>query len=368
LKNKYNVIDLFAGAGGLSHGFYKNSKFKILAANEIEKDMAATYQLNHPNVKVYNKDIKDFSFKDLKEDLNINKKDVDVIIGGPPCQAFSTVGKRLLEDPRGKLFQEFFRLVQEIEPKIFLFENVKGLISMDKGNLLKHIISLFESIGYFVEYKILNSLNYGVPQSRERVIIVGTHQKGIFKFPETTHCNNTTTKENFLTLKDAISDLPSLGNNDEANEYFIEPQNDFQKKMRENTDKLTDHSSPKNGIKLINLMKALPDGGSPEDLPLDLRPKSGFKNTYCRLWWEQPSTTITRNFGTPSSSRCIHPRDPRPLSTREGARIQTFPDTYRFVGSKTSKNLQIGNAVPPKLSEHLAKSILEFFESIKTTM
>ena len=357
---KYNVIDLFDGAGGLSYGFYKNDKFKILCANEIEKDMCETYKSNHRDVLVYNEDIKNFTVNKLKKDLSIEKLDIDVIIGGPPCQAYSTVGKRLLDDPRGKLFQEYYRIVKEANPKLFIFENVKGLVSMDKGNLLKLIISLFEKIGYTVHYKILNALDYGVPQNRERVIIVGTKPNYQFNFPLQTHNQDGSNGlKKHLTLADAISDLPSLDNNDKKTEYLLEPKNNYQKMMRKNTMKLTYHQSPNNNQKLRNLMKALPDGGTPKDVHIDLRPQSGYKNTYCKLWWNRPSTTITRNFSTPSSSRCIHPKDPRPLSPREAMRIQSFPDDYIFCGSKTSINLQIGNAVPPILSEFLAESTLQ---------
>jgi len=362
LKNKINIIDLFAGAGGLSYGFHTNEAFNILAANEVGKDMCATYSANHTDIPMYCRDIKDFSLELLNKDLGVTKDDVDLIIGGPPCQAYSTVGKRILDDPRGKLFQEYFRIVKETEPKVFLFENVRGLLSMDKGNLVKSIVSIFEELGYIVKYKILNAVNYGVPQHRERVIIVGYKTKKEYEFPESTHCDNNEQKPNYLTLSDALSDLPSFNNGESATKYTKKPSNDFPKNIRNNATSLLEHFSPKNNENMIALMKALPDGGTPADLPPHLKPKSGFKNTYCKLWWDKPSTTITRNFGTPSSSRCIHPKDPRPLSTREAARLQTFPDSYIFCGAKGSKNLQIGNAVPVELSKALAQSILDILE------
>jgi DNA (cytosine-5)-methyltransferase 1 len=361
--NKINVIDIFCGAGGLSYGFYKNKNFNLICANDIEKDMTDTYKSNHKEIPVYNMDIKEFNLDLLSKDLGVSEKDIDIIIGGPPCQAFSTVGKRLLEDPRGKLFQEFYRLVEECKPKMFLFENVKGLISMDKGNLLKHIINLFKDINYNVEYRVLNACDYGVPQSRERVFIVGTLDSKEFSFPNPTHSEHgCLVTEKYIPLKDAISDLPELGINDSKDMYTIESKNNYQSLLRD-TDKLTEHSSPNNNNKLVNLMKALPDGGNPLDIDESLRPKSGFKNTYCRLWWEKPCTTITRNFSTPSSSRCIHPKQPRPLSPREALRIQSFPDSYTLKGSMTSKRIQIGNAVPPLLSIHLAKAVEDYFKS-----
>jgi DNA (cytosine-5)-methyltransferase 1 len=167
----------------------------------------------------------------------------------------------------------------------------------------------------------------------------------------------------YLTLSEAIGDLPFIKTNDESFEYSSEPQNDFQMLMRKNApEKIMDHNSPNNNEKLVKMMELLPDGGSPEDLPEELRPTSGFKNTYCRLWWERPSTTVTRNLSTPSSSRCIHPRAPRPLTTREGARIQCFPDDYIFYGSRSDRNLQIGNAVSTFVSTAIKNSIKKHFE------
>lgn len=360
IKEKLKVVDLFCGVGGLSYGFSKDPDFKIVASNEILPNMAKAYQLNHPDVKVYCKDISDFGFSNLKNDLNIKDGEIDLIVGGPPCQAYSTVGKRLIDDPRAKLFQQYYRILNEIKPKSFVFENVKGLLSIQDGTLLNTILSLFESLGYNVKYKLLNSADYGVPQLRERVIIVGTKLDTEFIFPTPTHSDNShdVNLKSYLTLKDAISDLTVIGNNEVGFEYETDPQNDFQRIMRRNApDKIMDHNSPKNNEKLIQIMKFLPEGGTPKDLPDHLKPSSGFGNTYSRLWWDRPCTTITRNLGTPSSSRCIHPSSPRPLTTREGARIQCFPDSYIFCGSRGEKNLQIGNAVPTFLSEVIKNSI-----------
>ena len=359
---KYKVIDLFAGVGGLSYGFAHDDMFEIVAANEILRPMAIAYSLNHPNVKMYNKDIKDFSVADLTRDLDLQKGDIDLVVGGPPCQAYSTVGKRLIDDPRGKLFQEYYRMLTELRPKVFVFENVKGLLSMCGGELIKTIISLFKSLGYDVNLQLLNAADYGTPQIRERVIIVGTLLGGKFRYPTPTHYNPEgivcPSLKKYVTLGEALSDLPVLCNGGEAYEYATPPQNDYQRLMRAHAPEvIQDHNVPKNGEHLVRLMEALPDGGTPADVPEALRPKSGFANTYCRLWWNKPSTTITRNLSCVSSSRCIHPRQPRPLSTREGARLQGFPDDYKFYGSRTERNLQIGNAVPVFLSAAIKDSV-----------
>ena len=370
-NKKLKVIDLFSGVGGLSYGFANNENFEIVAANEILPSMAKAYSLNHATAKVYAGDIKDFNAQKIEKELNIKTNQIDIVVGGPPCQAYSTVGKRLIDDPRGKLFQEYYRVLKEFNPKLFLFENVKGLLSMQGGELLKTITSLFQSLGYKVHCELLNAADYGAPQIRERVIIIGSKLKTDFKYPEPTHYNPEKPLDLFskilkpyLTLEDAISDLPFIKSREESFEYSSAPQNDFQKLMRKNAPtKLMDHNSPNNNAKLVKIMELLPDGGTPEDLPVSLRPTSGFKNTYCRLWWKRPATTITRNLSTPSSSRCIHPKAPRPLTTREGARIQCFPDTYQFYGSRGDRNLQIGNAVPTFLSSAVAKAILDNFKS-----
>jgi len=370
---KLKVIDLFCGVGGLSFGFSHDNHFEIVAANEILLNMAKAYSLNHPTTKVYVEDIKDFNAQKVKKDLKIKPSEIDIIVGGPPCQAYSTVGKRLIDDPRGKLFQEYYRVLKEFNPKFFLFENVKGLLSMKGGELLETIISLFKSLGYKVQYKVLNAADYGAPQLRERVIMIGSKLKADFCYPECTHYNPEEkvdlfkrTLKPYLTLEEAISDLPFIKSGEESFEYASEPKNGFQKFMRRNApEKLMDHNAPNNNTKLVKMMELLPDGGTPEDLPENLRPTSGFKNTYCRLWWKRPSTTITRNLSTPSSSRCIHPKAPRPLTTREGARIQCFSDDYQFYGSRSDRNLQIGNAVPTFLSNALAKAILKNFKAEK---
>lgn len=370
MAKKLKVIDLFCGVGGLSYGFAHNDNFEIVVANEILPNMAKAYLLNHPAVKVYIEDIKNFSVEKVEKDLNIRTTEIDVIVGGPPCQAYSTVGKRLIDDPRGKLFQEYYRVLKEFNPKFFLFENVKGLLSIQGGELLETIIFLFESLGYKVQYKLLNAADFGAPQIRERVIIIGSKLKNDFQYPSRTHYGAEEIPNLFrnglkpyLTIEEAISDLPFIKSGEDSFEYALEPQNEFQKIMRANApEKLMDHNAPNNNAKLVKIMELLPDGGTPEDLPKELRPTSGFKNTYCRLWWNRPSTTITRNLSTPSSSRCIHPKAPRSLTTREGARIQCFPDSYQFYGSRSDRNLQIGNAVPTILSNALAGAILSNFK------
>lgn len=357
---KYTVVDLFAGVGGLSYGFSRNEHYEIILANEMRKDIAKAYTLNHSTVNMLQGDIKDLSENVLRQ--AIGNRTVDVVVGGPPCQSYSTLGKRQM-DARANLFMEYKRVLCILHPRAFLFENVKGILSMDKGVLFEHVRKEFEDIGYSLQYKILNAVDYGVPQLRERVILVGFLGDNPFQYPEPTHGKGLLP---YVTLQDALKDLPALSCGEENTVYTAPPDNEFLSWARHGgSDTLTEHKAPKNSAHLRKIMVALKDGQGKDDLPEELRPKSGFKNTYAKLWWEKPATTITRNFACPSSSRCIHPRDSRALTIREGARLQSFPDNYQFYGSDCLKRLEIGNAVPPLLSVALAEQMLKALDAEK---
>lgn len=350
----YKVVDLFAGVGGLSYGFSHNSGFKIVAANEIEKDISIAYTMNHPDVKMLNCSICDLTSEKLQEATGGQK--IDLVVGGPPCQSYSTLGKRQM-DGRASLFLEYKRVLQILQPQAFLFENVSGLLSMDGGKLFPKIQEEFKSIGYDVKFKLLNAVDYGVPQHRERVILVGFKGKNNYVYPEPTHGPG---RIPYVTLSDAIGDLPPLKSGGASNLYDRVADNEFLKFVRKNAAReVSEHNAPKNGARLVRIMETLKEGQDKFDLPESIRPKSGYPNTYAKLWWDRPSTTITRNFATPSSSRCIHPRDSRAMSVREGARLQSFPDDYKFYGGSGMKKLEIGNAVPPLLSVALAKQMLK---------
>ena len=354
---EYNVIDLFAGVGGLSYGFSEMPEFHILAANEIERDIAAAYSLNHPGVTMLNCDICALTESALLEATG--RQQIDIVIGGPPCQSYSTLGKRRL-DEKASLFLQYKRILQLLKPRAFVFENVVGLLSMDHGRLFPQIQAEFREIGYCLKHRVLDAVDFGVPQHRERVILVGFRGENPFIYPEATHGSG---KKAYVTLRDALGDLPCLKGGQQSAEYAGEADNDFLKFVRRGSGTLTEHIAPKNGAHLVRIMEALKDGQSKCDLPEDIRPKSGYGNSYAKLWWDRPSTTITRNFACPSSSRCIHPRDSRAMSIREGARLQSFPDDYRFYGSDGMKRLEIGNAVPPLLSVAIARQMALALES-----
>lgn len=361
-KKSIRVIDLFAGVGGLSYGFHLNPAFELVLANEYERSMCDAYALNFRETRVIPGDIAKIRFAGPGSVLEESNPRIDIIVGGPPCQAYSTSGKRLLDDPRASLFREYHRVLSELEPNMFIYENVSGLLSMAGGRLIDEIRTLFEDVGYNTEARVLNAVDFGVPQERRRVILVGTKPGVRFQFPEPTHRPLQPAGELFdlpphRTVADALSDLPLIGPGAASVDYLCDPSNEYQELMRTGASgELKDHSSSNHGEAMIRIMTALPEGGLMKDLPEELRPKSGFPNSYGRLWWNRPSTTITRNFGCPSSARCIHPKVPRSLTTREGARLQSFPDWFQFTGGRGTRNLQIGNAVPPLISSHLARA------------
>jgi len=357
MTEKPLAIELFSGAGGLSIGLEK-AGFDIVLANEIEKDFATSFQFNHPKTKMLCKDIHQIDFDAELKKLGSPK--IALVSGGPPCQGFSTVGSKKHQDPRNSLFYEYLRAVKEIQPNYVMFENVSGFKTMYHGAAYNTLIRELDDLGYDTVSSVLEASNYGLPQRRKRTIVVGWEKgKENVQLPLPTHDDGGTIFQCLkkITLMDAISDLPELKANDEKCIYGSEPHNAYQRQLRDGVQKLTEHHSSNYGEKMLEILSLIPAGGTVDDLPLRLRPKKYFSNTYSRLFPDVPAPTITRNFGTPSSSRCVHPFQNRALSTREGARLQGFPDSYVFYGSKTSKNLQIGNAVPPIFGEVIAKAI-----------
>lgn len=361
-KRRFTAVELFAGAGGLSIGLEK-AGIDVVIANEIMPDFAATLKANHPNTNVINEDIHKINFKEELKKLGL--KSVDVLSGGPPCQGFSTIGSKNRQDPRNSLFYEYLRAVSETQPRYTIFENVSGFKRMYGGFAYETLVKEMTALGYETKCQILNAANYGAPQIRFRTIVLGW-KKGLkpLDFPKVTHGDKDDLKP-YVTLMDAIGDLPHIEAGQSSSVYAKPPQTAYQKKIRGKQKILLEHNASNYGEKMQEILHLIPEGGSVKDLPERLRPKSSFCNTYARLLPNEPSPTITRNFGTPSSSRCVHPFQPRALSTREGARLQGFPDSYKFVGGKQSKNLQIGNAVPPILGEAIATVIKKALDSGK---
>ena len=359
-KDEFTAVELFAGAGGLSIGL-ERAGIHVVIANEIMPDFAATLAANHPNTNVIRDDIHKINFHDELKKLGLES--IDVLSGGPPCQGFSTIGSKNRQDPRNSLFYEYLRAVSETNPKYTIFENVSGFKRMYGGFAYETLVHELSELGYDTKCQILNAADYGAPQIRYRTIVLGW-KRGLkpLEFPKPTNgCKFG--QRPYLTLMEAISDLPPIGAGESSDVYATEPQNDYQRRMRGTQTLLLEHNASNYGEKMQEILRTIPEGGSIKDLPARLRPRSGYCNTYARLLPNEPSPTITRNFGTPSSSRCVHPYQPRALSTREGARLQGFPDNYKFVGGKQSKNLQIGNAVPPILGEAIATVVIDALRS-----
>lgn len=327
LNHTPTFIEVCAGCGGLSTGFIK-AGFTPLLINEMEKTFCETLKLNHTNTNIICGSMTEL-------DLKPYKGKVDVLQGGVPCQAFSQAGaRRGIEDPRGQLIIHFNQLINDCEPKLFLVENVKGLLTHNNGETFQSVIKLFENNGlYKVYYKLLNAKDYEVPQKRERIIIIGVHHsiKKEFIYPEKSEKN--------IVLKDVLMNVPhSLG--------AIYPAHK------------------------IEIMKLVPQGGCWVDLPEDIQKtymgksftSGGGKRGFARrLSMEEHCLTLTTSPSQKQTERC-HPNETRPLTVREYARIQTFPDSYQFCGSMVKQYKQIGNAVPVSLAYQIANQIKKFID------
>ncbi|MDP2925908.1 MAG: DNA cytosine methyltransferase [Nanoarchaeota archaeon] len=349
------VIDLFCGCGGLSEGF-EDAGFNIVCGNDVDKNMVESFKLNHPNAKAILGDITKIPSEEL---LNNNKKeDITLIIGGPPCQGFSSVGDRKEEDPRNKLFYEFVRVVKDIKPKIFVLENVTGILTMQGGKVKEIIKQEFEKLGYNVTIKILNAEEYGVPQKRRRVFFVGNLFGKEFEFPKVEFDG---INKPFRTVWETIGDLPQIDSGKESKEYLEEPKTDFQKLLRNGQKELLYHSSPNHSEIMIKRMENIKQGQNHSNLPKELKLNKGYPNIYGRLIADEPSDTITGNCGCISApGRFIHPLKHRAITVREASRLQSFRDNKIFVGNQNSKYKQVGNAVPPLLAKALALRIKDF--------
>lgn len=350
MKKTYNAIDLFCGAGGLSYGF-ERAGFNILLGIDNDKKALETFEANHKNAKSICGDITKITYKNDIKDL-IGDKSIDVIIGGPPCQGFSLSGPRNFDDPRNKLYLSYIRMVEEIKPRAFVIENVPGLVALFNGEVKNNIIERFTKMGYKVDCKILCAADYGVPQSRKRVVFVGTYKgEKDFCYPLPV--------ENIVTCEMALSDLPSLIDElgDEVQEYVSKPQNDYQKTMRERSNAVYNHVAAAHSEKVQHIISLVPDGGNYKDLPEEYRNSRNFHVAWTRFASNKPAPTIDTGH-----RHHFHYKYNRVPTVRECARLQSFPDDFHFIGNKTQQFRQVGNAVPPLMAQKIAEQIIDVLE------
>lgn len=375
----YNTVDLFAGAGGITEGFRK-AGYRCLLANDFDFEARHTFTYNHPNIPYVMKDVRELSIEEILETGKFNPEDVDVITGGPPCQGFSLAGQRISDDPRNVLFREYVRIAKELQPKVIFFENVSGILSMQKGKILQAIIKEFGEIGYRCKYSMVNAADYGVPQARPRFVLIGVRGEGIeITFPEPTHGKNDTNGQLYLfanelqpyvTVEDAISDLPNIEQGqgeEEIQQTPTELKNQYQRDRigSRKPGVIYNHRATRHAPEIVRRYSLIPQGCTNGVLPPELRTK---KQNVFKLSLAQPSRTVTCNFRTD----LLHPTIPRGLTVREAARLQSFDDDYIFFGNLARKakyltqDDQVGNAVPPLLAyafaEHIKNFILPQFE------
>ena len=343
MKNKLNAIDLFCGCGGLSYGFEK-AGYNILLGIDNDSKALETFELNHYGAKSICGDITEVTYEEDIKPL-IGDQKIDVIIGGPPCQGMSLSGPRKFDDPRNKLYLSYIRLVKEIQPKAFVIENVPGLVGLFGGQIKDSIIEKFTEMGYQIQYKILCAADYGVQQNRKRVVFVGI-KKGEFVYPEI--------HENKVSCSMALSDLPTLEDElgEEVLDYLMQPQNEYQKIMRKNSEVVKNHIAANHSDRVKKIISLVPDGGNYKDLPDEYINSRNFHVAWTRFASDKPAPTIDTGH-----RHHFHYKYNRVPTVRECARLQSFPDDFIFLGNKTQQFRQVGNAVPPLMAQCIAEQL-----------
>lgn len=341
-QKKFNVIDLFCGCGGFSLGF-ERAGFNVLLGIDVWKDALSTFISNHKDSRILEADLSVLSPEETVP--LIGGKNIDVIIGGPPCQGFSIAGKRIVNDLRNKLYKNFVHFVEYYKPKAFVMENVPNILSIGGGIVRDSVLSDFSRLGYTVEYQVLTASDYGVPQNRRRAIFVGLQNGGHFKFPLPYDTQK-------VTAEEALSDLPENSLED-GSLYTCEPKSQYQQLMRQNSSAVNNHQATIHNQRTIDIISLVPDGGNYKDLPEELRETRKVHIAWTRLNSKKPSFTI--DTGHRHHFHYCYNRIP---TARESARIQSFPDDFYFTCSRTSQLKQIGNAVPPLMAEAIARVLL----------
>jgi DNA (cytosine-5)-methyltransferase 1 len=360
----WTAIDLFCGAGGLSEGF-RQAGVHVLAGQDIDATFGHTFSQTHNEATFVHGPIQSVSAQDLLSAAGCEPGEIDILIGGPPCQGYSVYNhQRGADDPRAGLFKEYLRLVEAIQPRWLVMENVTGITSIAGGAIVREIQAGMRRLGYRVDMKLLKAEEYGVPQERRRMFFIATKEEHCpILFPNPTHGPEL---QPFVTVWDAISDLPSLENGEDkgAGAYERPAQNPYQAVLRGDCTVIRNHSAPRLSKVNLERMQHIPPGGSWRDIPFDLLP-AGMKKA--------KRSDHTKRYGRPAKSdlactvltKCdvhwgayIHPTQDRSFSVREAARLQSFPDFFAFSGSRTEQYVQVGNAVPPLLGKAVAETVL----------
>jgi len=375
------VFDLFCGTGGFSKGLENSNvgDFDVRFGIDLLDTSVQTFKLNHNSAVALSKDIRAVRRHEVEVLTGIKKGELDVLVGGPPCQGFSSIRPFRSsndDDPRNSLFEEYASFVNYFRPKVFVLENVVGLATHKKGITLEIMQECFKNIGYETDWKLLNAAHFGVPQKRQRFVMIGVEKGGNIQFPKPTHAytgstigyknrervieplyNDLFSNDELLTsisAMDAIGDLPPIASGESSEEYTTSLLTSYQKARRKETNKLELHIATKHSEHMMEIIKH--SGKNINCIP-DHLITSGFSSCYSRLDADEPAVTITVNFVHPASNRCIHPTLNRALTPREGARLQSFDDDFKFFGTRTQITKQIGNAVPPLLGQAIGDVI-----------
>lgn len=359
------AIDLFCGAGGLSEGF-RQAGFHVLAGNDIDPVAGETFSASHTEARFLGGPIEGIAARDFLYAAGLKKGELDCLIGGPPCQAFSVYNhQRGMHDRRSGLFYEYLRLVEGLMPKWVVMENVTGITSAGDGQAVEAILFGLAELGYRVDTRILRAEQFGVPQERRRIFFLGNRLDLPIRWPEPTHGAGL---RPFVNVWAAIGDLPPLRNGEDpqrALPYRTAPTSEYQAELRGSARKVTNHAAPR--LATINLMrmKYIPQGGSWRDVPFELLP-AGMKRArrcdhtkrYGRLRTDGLASTILTKCDLHWGAY-IHPEQDRVLTVREAARLQSFPDWFQFAGPRTEQYVQVGNAVPPLLAKQIGRALID---------
>lgn len=366
------VLELFAGAGGMMLGL-EEAGFTTLLANEVHAHPCMTLRRNFPETPVVEGSIRDFSASQLFRAAGYDRMpEVDLIAGGPPCQGFSNAGMKDPSDPRNTLIGDFIRIVNEVRPRGFLLENVTGLINLRRGRLWDNVAQELDGLGYKFHVAVLHAADYGVPQMRKRLIVLGARDEAPPPHPDPTHAPAMSGElrlfgpaETYVNCGEALGDIPTIAPGVTRISYDIEPVTKYQKRMRSGSTRLLNHVASKHNARTVEYLSLFPPGGTTLDLPIHLRTgKQGVQR------W--PLDGLARTVTT-APEDFIHPTVNRIPTIRELARIQSFPDRFEFMGQRTagnqqrrlsycSQSQQVGNAVPPLLAEAVGKAIISHFE------